>query len=65
MLALEMASSWAGYWMAIPSVSAPSPVSAFLVDRINFGLKVFWMVGVSIALLWFLPGYRKWPLQVP
>jgi hypothetical protein len=28
---------------AIPSVSAPSHVPAFLVDRINFGLKVLWV----------------------
>jgi hypothetical protein len=25
-------SSWAGYWLAIPSVSAPSPVSALFCD---------------------------------
>jgi hypothetical protein len=36
-------SSWACYWLAIPSVSAPSPMPAFLVDRINFVLKVLWV----------------------
>jgi hypothetical protein len=36
-------SSWAGYWLAIPSVSAPSSVCTLLVDRINLGLKVLWV----------------------
>jgi len=39
------------------------PVPAFLVDRINFGLKVLWVGFVPIAPLGFLPGYRRWPLQ--
>ena len=51
-------SSWADYWLAIPSVSASMP--AFLVDEINFGLKFLWMG-------WYL--YRSnrdplWPPQV-
>ena len=36
-------SSWAGYWLAILSVSALSPVLPLLVDRINLGLKVLWV----------------------
>ncbi|EDL00034.1 mCG141415 [Mus musculus] len=36
-------SNWASYWLAIPSVSAPSLIPAFIVDRINFGLKVLWV----------------------
>ena len=35
-------SSWASYSLAIPPVSTPSPVPAFLVERINFRLKVLW-----------------------
>jgi hypothetical protein len=29
--------------LVIPSVCVPSPIPAFLVDRINFGLKVLWV----------------------
>ena len=36
-------SSWAGHGLAVPAVSALSPVPAFLVDSINFGLKVLWV----------------------
>ena len=43
-LSLGMILSWAHYWLAIPSVSAPSHVPAFLVDRIRFGSKVLWVV---------------------
>lgn len=32
--------SWAGYWLAVPSVSALSPILALLVDRLSFGLEV-------------------------
>jgi hypothetical protein len=42
-LSMGWASSWASYWLTIPSVTAPSPVPMFLVDRINFGLKVLWV----------------------
>jgi hypothetical protein len=42
-------SSWAGYWLAIRSVSAPSLVPAFLVNRINFRLKV---LSVGWCLYW-------------
>jgi hypothetical protein len=31
------------YWIEIPSVSAPSPIPAFLVDRINFESNVLCM----------------------
>ena len=34
------ASSWDSYWMAIPSVSTPSRMPEFLVNRIHFALKV-------------------------
>ena len=40
---MEWVSSCAGYWLTIPSASAPTLMVAFLVDRINFGLKVFWV----------------------
>jgi hypothetical protein len=33
-------SGWSDDWLAIPPVSAPIPVPAFLIGRINFGLKV-------------------------
>lgn len=42
-----------------------SLISAFLVDRIHFGLTVYGWVHVSVIPLGFLPGYRRWPLRVP
>jgi hypothetical protein len=36
-------SSWASYWLAIPSDSSPSPVPSLLVDRTNFGFQVLWV----------------------
>jgi hypothetical protein len=36
----EWLSYWAIYWLAIPSVSVPSSILAFLVGRIYFGSKV-------------------------
>ena len=58
---MEWVSSWDGYWLAIPSVSeyisSLSSMPAFLVDRINYGLKVFWVrwclypaIGWSLAI---------------
>jgi hypothetical protein len=41
-LAYGMGFKLASYWLAIPSVSAPSPVPASLFDRINFGLRGLW-----------------------
>jgi hypothetical protein len=35
-------SSWAGYWLAIPTVCFIL-IPPFLVDRINFRLKVLWV----------------------
>lgn len=35
--------SWANYWLAIYSVSVQSSVLWFLIDRINFGWKIFWV----------------------
>ena len=40
---MRWVSSWAGYWLANPSISASSPVPAFLIDRRYFGLKVLWV----------------------
>ena len=40
-------------------------ILTFLGEKINFGSKVCGWVDVSIAPLGFLPGYRRWPLQVP
>jgi hypothetical protein len=34
---------WVSYCLAISSVSAPSTISAFLVNRINSGSKVLWV----------------------
>ena len=42
-LATGWVSSWTGYWLVIPFISAPSPIPAFLVDRIHFGLKILWV----------------------
>jgi hypothetical protein len=60
-------SSWVSYWLAISSVSAPSPMPEFLIDRINFGLKILW-VGWCFyhstgGPAWLT--YRRWTLQVP
>ena len=49
--------SWPGYWLAILSVSFPSPIPVFLVDKINLGSKVLW-VG------WCLYCSMKAPLPV-
>jgi hypothetical protein len=45
-LPMGWVSSWAGYWLAIPSVSPPSPMPALLVDRINFkdALHIRWLL---------------------
>ena len=51
--------------MATHSVSALFPIPEFLIVRINFRLKVYRWIGVSITPLRFLPGYRRWPFQVP
>jgi hypothetical protein len=51
---MEWVSSWAGYWLAIASVSAPSPVPAFLVDRKIWGGKSCGWVGVPIAPVGFI-----------
>jgi hypothetical protein len=56
---MKWVSSCASYWLVIPSVSTPSPVPAFLVDRINFGWSFCRWVGVPITPLGFLL------LQVP
>ena len=45
-------SSWAGYWLAIPSLSVPSCVPAFPIDRLNFGLKVLWVGWCLLSLHW-------------
>ena len=58
-------SSWVGYCLAQSSVSAPCSVPAFLVDRINFGLKVLCVSWCPYNATGFLPGFRRWPLQVP
>jgi hypothetical protein len=40
---MEWVSSWACYWLAIPSVSAYSSIPELLIDRINFRLRVLWV----------------------
>jgi hypothetical protein len=39
-------------------------IPAFLVHRIRLALKIWQRVGVSVAPLGRLSGYRKWPLKV-
>jgi hypothetical protein len=64
---MRWVSSWAGYWLAIPSDSTPSPISAFLVViKDKFWIESF--VGVLESLitpLGFLSDYRSWPHLVP
>jgi hypothetical protein len=48
------------FWLATPSVSAPSPVPTLLVDRINTGFKVLW-VGWS---LYHSTGVPAWLQEV-
>jgi hypothetical protein len=48
-------SSWASYWLAIVSVTAPSPVLDFFVDRINLELKVSDWVGIETKFLNLIP----------
>ena len=68
---IEYVSSWAiflffcFFLLVIASVPAAFSVIAFLIDRINLGLNDCGQVGVPIALLGFLPGYRRESLQVP
>lgn len=47
-------------WLAIPSVSAPYPVSALPVDRIKLLVEIFMGVLVSLLLYWgFLSVYKR------
>ena len=43
-------SSWASYWLAIPSVSALSIIPAFLVDMVKFWIESFVDEFVLISL---------------
>ena len=61
---VEWASSLAS-WLAIPTVSFPSIVSALLVDRKNFGLKVLWVRWCLYCSTGVLSGYSSWTLQIP
>ena len=58
-------SSWDSHWLAIPSLSAPSFISALVLARKKCGSVVFGKVGIPIPLLEILPGYRSGPFHVP
>jgi hypothetical protein len=36
--------------ISIPTFPAPSPMPIFLVERINYGLKVLWVSWLSLLL---------------
>ena len=40
-------------------------VTAVLIGRANFGLKILWVVDIVISSLGVLPGYSMWSLQAP
>jgi hypothetical protein len=56
-------SSWAGYSLAILSITFLSSTPTFLIARINFESKVLCMVGVPFVPPGFLPSQRKQPPQ--
>jgi hypothetical protein len=58
-MCLKLGQLLVGYSLSICSIFVP----AFLVDRTNFGSKVLLGVGVSIALMGFLLGYRRFLLS--
>jgi hypothetical protein len=55
-----------GHLLVVHSFSLCSIfVPIFLLDRTNFGSKVLWVGWCPYPPLGVLPGYRRWPLQVP
>ena len=44
---MRWVSSWAGYCLVIPPVSAPSLIPTFPVDRTDLWFKVYWMCWCS------------------
>jgi hypothetical protein len=61
---MGLVSSSSSVGMAIPSVSAPSLSLHFFWTGQNLVWKFCGWVGVLIALLGVLPGYRRWLFQV-
>jgi hypothetical protein len=58
---LKLNQSLVGHSSSLCSISVP----ALLVGRTKFGLKFCEWVEDLISLLGVLPGYRRWPFQVP
>jgi hypothetical protein len=59
---------WVHYWLAIPSVSAPSPFPQFLVGRTNFWVERFVGELVSLQLQWsscLVTGGGLFMFQIP
>jgi hypothetical protein len=56
---MEWVPNWASYLLPIPSISAPSPIPAFLVVGVSFGSKVLW-VG---CCLYNYTGVSAWPQE--
>jgi hypothetical protein len=53
-LAHEMGLNLGWLWLAISSVSAPSPGPALLVERLNLGLNVLWVRGLCFFIFFLL-----------
>jgi hypothetical protein len=52
-------------WLVIPLVSAPSLSQHFCQTGQIMGGSFYGCVGVLIPPLGVLPGYKRWPLQIP
>jgi hypothetical protein len=62
---MKCTSGWASYWLAVPSVFAPSTIPLFLIDRTSLASMFCRWVGVPITPLGFLPGHRRQLPEAP
>lgn len=58
-------SSWASYWLLIPSLSAPSWSLHLLQARKIVGQRFYTRVVIPFSPLKVLPDYRRWQFNVP
>ena len=56
-------SSWVGCCLTIPSVSVLSTDPAFLIGRINLGLKLLWVDWCPYHCTGVPASYKRWPLH--